>query len=336
MSMESWGPLDRNGLHEGRHSGVPRSYRATIAPAALVILWMGSLAGAHAQTVEDQFMLKRREFLTGLSYSHDRWEEYWEGGLKRVNGNIGTITTQTATWTANYGLTDRVNVITSVPYVWTRASLGVLHGMEGFQDLTMAAKLRLFQKSFGSSGSLLALGAISGSIPVHDYSPDFLPLSIGTAGKRVSGRLTLNYRAEPGWFLNGSAAYTWRDTVRLDRDSYFTNGRLFMTNEVAMPNVFDYTIGTGYSRQPLMGTLFYSEQRTRGGGDIRRQDTPFVSNRVDSSKMGVMLSYAIPRLTGLEWQLSYAYTTDGRNVGQATVVTTGLTYRFGVNREDAR
>ena len=35
-----------------------------------------------------------------------------------------------------------------------------------------------------------------------------------------------------------------------------------------------------------------------------------------------------PKLPSLAFQFAYAYTLDGRNVGQATTITTGLLYRF--------
>ena len=89
-------------------------------------------APLHAQTVDDALMLAKRELLTGNVYAHDTWDTYWEGTLKRQNGNIGEITTNTNVWYANYGLTDRLNVLGTVPYVWTRASQGVLHGSQGF------------------------------------------------------------------------------------------------------------------------------------------------------------------------------------------------------------
>ena len=33
-----------------------------------------------------------------------------------------------------------------VPYVWTDASQGVLHGIQGFQDLTLAAKWNFLER----------------------------------------------------------------------------------------------------------------------------------------------------------------------------------------------
>jgi hypothetical protein len=297
----------------------------------------GSLAAAialsysyevHAQTIADGHLLAAHELRTGLSYAHDSWDEYWEGARKRVNGNIGTVTTRTASCNAAYGLTDKLNLFAIVPYVRTHASQGVLHDMEGFQDLTLAAKLQVLDKPFTATGSLRAFGVVGGAVPLSDYTPDFMPLSLGSASERIFGRLTAHFAATRGWFVTGTTAYTWRDNVRLDRSSYFTQSRLFLTNEVDLPNVFDYALTTGYSNASLMASLSWSEQRTRGGGDIRRQDMPFVSNDMDFSRVSVGLEYALPALPNLRLQLGYAYTLDGRNVGQASTATMGATYRF--------
>ena len=56
------------------------------------------------------------------------WTEYWEGELKRENGNIGSVTTQSLMWFGNYGITDKINVMAMVPYMKTEASQGTLAG----------------------------------------------------------------------------------------------------------------------------------------------------------------------------------------------------------------
>ena len=224
--------------------------------------------------------------------------------------------------------TDRLNVIAAIPYVWTRASQGVLQGMSGFQDITVAGKYSVLERPSTRVGALRAIGVVAVGIPLTGYSPDFQPLSIGLASKRVAGRFTLNLQSNPGWYLNGSAAYTWRGNVTLDRPYYYTNGQLFLTDEVTMPNVFDYIASAGYMKRGLMTTGSFSQQQTLGGGDIRRQDIPFVSNRMNFSRVGAMVMYPVPKLRNLAFQLAYGYTIDGRNVGQATTVTTGLLYRF--------
>jgi len=284
----------------------------------------------HAQTIDDGIMMAKHDLCAGDLYSHESWDQYWEGSLKRGNGNIGTITTQTDTWFANYGVTNRLNVIATVPYVWTRASEGVLHGMRGFQDVTLAAKYNLLDTPFTTHGSLRTIGVISGGLPLTDYAPDFQPLSIGNASRHLSGRLTLNFQSNPGWFVNGSTAYTWRGKVTLDRPYYYTDGHLTLSDEVVMPQVLEYAVSAGYLKRGLTAAVSYTQQRTQGGGDIRRQDMPFISNRMNFSKVGAHVMYPVPKLRNLAFHFAYAYTLDGRNVGQTTSFTTGLLYRFRV------
>ena len=88
--------------------------RKALLPFALAMLACASLG---AQTLEDGVMMPGKALCTGFLYTHDSWDRYWEGTLKRGNGNIGTITTESVTWFGNYGITDRLNVIAMLPYV---------------------------------------------------------------------------------------------------------------------------------------------------------------------------------------------------------------------------
>lgn len=289
----------------------------------------------QAQTIDDGVMLERKTLFAGNLYAYESWDRYWEGTLERDNGNIGTITTRTNTLFANYGVTDRLNVLAMVPYVWTRPSQGVLQGMQGFQDITFAAKYN-FLRASSPLGVVRAIAVGSAGIPLTDYTPDYQPLSIGLGSRRVAGRLTVNVQSEPGWFVNGSTAYTWRAQVTLDRPYYFTDNELVFSDEVDMPNVADFVISGGYRQHGLMATFAWSQQRTLGGGDIRRQDMPFVSNRMNFSKVGGMVMYTLPKLHGLAVQGAYAHTIDGRNVGLASSVTGGLLYTWPINGRTAR
>jgi hypothetical protein len=293
---------------------------------ASVVLSGWLAACLHAQTIDDGIMIGRRNLFAGSIYSYDHWDRYWQGSLNRVNGNVGTVTTQVNTLSANFGVTDRLNVIGLVPYVWTNASQGVLSGMQGFQDITLAAKYNAFERPFTSLGSIRVIGVVAGSIPLTDYEPDFQPLSIGNHSKRISGRLTLNFQSYRGWFINGSGAYTWRSDVTLDRPYYYTNDRFYPTDQVDMPGVFDYIASAGYLKRGLMTQFSFSQQRTQGGGDIRRQDAPFISNRMNYSRVGGMVMVAMPKLRDLSLQFAYSYAVQGRNVGQGSTFTGAMLY----------
>jgi hypothetical protein len=140
--------------------------------------------------------------------------------------------------------------------------------------------------------------------------------------------MTLSFNAKKGWFLSGSAAYTWRDTVTLDRPAYFTDGHLYMSDQVAMPDVFDYSVTAGYRKHGLYVPVSFLQRNTLGGGDIRRQDMPFVSNRMNASRLDAVVMYYLPVPNDLAVRLTAARTVSGRNVGQATTVTAGLLYTF--------
>lgn len=290
----------------------------------VVVLLVLGPSSAAAQSIDDGLMMPKGALGAGVVYSHDSWDHYWEGTLKRTNGNIGTLTQQSVTGIAGYGLTDRLTLMAAVPYVHTHASQGVLHGLSGIQDLTVAAKLKLLSTSLANRGAFSAFIVGTAAVPVSDYTPDFYPLSIGTGGGRASGRVTLSFKSASAWFVDASSGYTFCSNVKLNRSSYYTDGQLYLTNEVAMPNVVDYTLTAGVSHGRWRIPLSLTQQRTLGGGDIRRQDMPFVSNRMDFLRVGGGVMYALPKNVSI--RVGAARVLSGRNVGQSTTFSSGLFY----------
>lgn len=288
-----------------------------------------SLLGARvtpAQTLEDAELLQRREVHATVMFGSDAWSEYWEGTLRRSNGNVGTVTTRSVALNAGVGVTERVTVIGALPYVWTEASQGVLHGMSGRQDFTLLAKYRVANPRIAGRARLkvLAVGALS--TPTSDYTPDFQPMSIGLHSKSASARLAAHLQDRSGWFVDGYAERIWRANVTLDRSGYFTDGQYYETNEVAMPDVAKYRGTLGWQRGPWCIPVGLTAQRTLGGGDIRRQDMPFVSNRMNATMAHAELMYFLPGVSNLRLDLGAAHTITGRNVGRSTSFMTGLTY----------
>jgi hypothetical protein len=291
----------------------------------LVAVAAMSFIVSQAQTTTDGLMMPKNIFCGGFMYSHDQWTKYWEGSLKRTNGNIGTVSTQTAMFMGTYGLTNNINIIASVPYVWTKASQGTLHPMNGLQDLSVTVKYRFF-KAISETGVLNFFGALTLSTPLSNYSPDFYPLSLGTASTRLGYRVTGNYAFKNGLYINGSANYTWRSDVYLDRAAYYSNSQLFLTDKVFMPNVFDFIVDVGYHKQAFQGEVYYTQQNTLGGSDIRRQDMPFVSNRMNFSKVGGLVMYYLPWPKNFAVRATGSYVVTGRNVGQSTMLMGGVLY----------
>ena len=299
------------------------------SPSLFVAACGLTIAGTRpiaAQTLEDAEMLRAREVHAGVMYGSSSWNEYWEGTVKRSNGNVGTVETQSIAVHVGYGVNQRLTMIAALPYVWTRASDGVLQGMSGRQDLTLLAKYRVANPLVAGRARLKVLAVAGATMPTSDYTPDFLPMSIGLQSKNAITRVAAHLQDRTGWFVDGYAERLWRSNVTLDRSAYYTDGQYFETNEVSMPDVAMYRGAIGWQRGIWCIPVGITAQRTLGGGDIRRQDMPFVSNRMNHTTAHAELMVFIPGASNLRLDLGAARTLSGRNVGQSTSIMAGFTY----------
>lgn len=267
------------------------------------------------------------QFCTGFMYTHDQWTNYYEGKLKRDNMNIGQVTTQALIYMGNYGVNDRLNIIGMLPYIKTNASEGTLMGMSGLQDLSLGVKYNYFNlRSERMRWKNYAV--FNFSTPLSNYSPDFLPLSIGLGTTNLQYRLTSYLKHTGGLFFNVSPAFVWRSNTTLDRSAYFDGEKLYMSNEVRMPHVFDLFVSVGYLKGNLQAEFNLMQQNTLGGHDIRRQDMPFVSNRMNFTRPGALIMYYLPWHENLAIRASVNHTVTGRNVGSSTTFLGGILYTF--------
>ncbi len=281
---------------------------------------------AAAQTPTDGLMMSRGNVCTVAMYTQDGWDHYWEGTLRRQNPNIGTVTTRSLHLMAAAGLTDRLNLIVDVPYVWTDVSGGTLRGMRGLQDLTVALKGKAYSaKVYGGKLSLFAVAGFS--TPMRNYVKDHLPASIGLGATTGSLRGTLHYRTDPGFFLTANAGYTRRSNIRIDRTAYFTD-RMVYSNEVFMPDVVDGSVRLGYLHRYGQAEAILSRFTTLGGFDITRNNAPFPSNLMQATRLGVNVVARPPFMKAFSLNAGATYTTHGRNVGQSTGYYGALQYVF--------
>ncbi len=306
------------------HSSPPaRALRGVLAALVVALPRL-----ATAQMIDDGIMMPRHEFRLTLDVARAAWSSYWEGTLKRTNDNIGTLTTSSTMVALSYGLTRDVSLYAQLPYVSTSASQGVLAGQQGRQDLTVGVKARLLQTPFTSRGRMDVVALAGGGTPTSNYTPDFLPMSIGLGAKRALVRGLLHYKDRTGFYAEAGAGYTWRSNVRLDRPAYYTNGTLVLSDQVAMPSVADWVATAGFNDGRLCLPISLIQQRTLGGGDIRRQDMPFVSNRMDFTKIQAMAMVTLPGNRVIA-SLGTSRVLQGRNVGQASMFMGGVTLVVG-------
>ncbi|MBC7886598.1 MAG: hypothetical protein H7Z13_01820 [Ferruginibacter sp.] len=286
---------------------------------------------ARAQTDMDAIMMGKNRFCIGPMYSYSSWKNYWEGSLKRDNQNLGTVSTQMFGLMGNYGISSKLNVLFSVPYVKTRATAGTLHSMQGLQDLSLFVKWMPVEKEM--MGGVFSLYGIAGvSFPLTDYVADFLPLSIGLHSKTASARVMADYQAG-SFFVTGSATYVLRDNIKIDRTSYYTT-QLHLTNEVEIPNGGNFNFRTGFRNERLIAEAIVNNWTTFGGFDITRNNMPFPGNKMNATTVGVNLKYVVlPKKHEVSLVAGGNTTVAGRNMGQSATVYGSVFYVLDFTRK---
>ena len=277
---------------------------------------------AESQTDMDAIMMRKKNLCIGPMYGYSSWKNYWEGTFKRDNENIGTLSTQMVNVMGIYGIKNNLNVVMNLSYVWTEASEGTLRGLSGLQDFSLWLKWRPVSTGIGK-GTFSLFGLAGSSLPTTNYTPDFLPLSIGLHSTTFSGRIIADYLVNK-FFVTASATYTYRNNIKIDRNAYYTT-EMHYTNEVEMPDVASFNFRTGYRSGHLTAEAFASNMTTRGGFDIRKNDMPFPSNRMNATSVGIGLKYEIHHWSFMG---DGSYVVAGRNMGQATSVGAGIFYLF--------
>jgi hypothetical protein len=294
-------------------------------PFTGIITWVMLTHAANAQTDADAIMMNKNQFCSGLLYNYSSWDHYWEGKLKRENLNLGTVSNQSVMYMANYGITDNLNIMAGAPYVWTKATAGTLHAMNGVQDLFAVVKWRFFHQKAGSSKiSLFALGGMA--TPLTNYVVDYLPLSIGMGSTSVTAKGMIDYQYKK-FTITGSAAYIWRSNVTIDKDAYYTT-ELHLTDEVKMPNLTNLQLRAGYRGKYLLAEAVLNQMTTQGGFDITRNNMPFPSNTMNATTLGVNIKYTLKPIPQLSVLGIGNYTLNGRNVGQSLSYGGGVFYAF--------
>ena len=135
------------------------------------------------------------------------------------------------------------------------------------------------------------------------------------------------------FFATAFGTYTWRRDITIDQNAYYTTS-LHLTDQVDMPNVAAEMLRVGYRHTDhLIAEAIVSNMNTLGGFDMRKNDMPFPSNKMNSTMVGAHVKYSIAAVKGLSVDLDGGYTVAGRNVGQSTSFDFGVYYVFHLGKK---
>lgn len=293
-----------------------------------LLFFIASIVASHAQTPTDATMMTKGQICIAAIYSHDSWDEYWEGTLLRENGNIGTLTRQSISPMFSLGLGDRINFLAALPWVKTDASAGYIKGTSGFQDWGVWIKAKPLDLTAGPGDftTHITLGAMG---PLSNYLADYGPYSLGLGCIDVSLTGILQYKLNSGPFIRGQAGYHLRGKSSIERDYYYTTHSVY-SDHVEMPEAITWgaTVGSWLFDYALKLQVDFSGLNSQSGYDIRRQDAGFPSVKTNYTSIGGEIQYYLPGITGFSVVASARKVLTGRNVGKSMSYSGGITYFF--------
>jgi Putative MetA-pathway of phenol degradation len=240
------------------------------------------------------------------------------------------VTTQSVLFMTNYGITDRLNVMAGLPYIWTDSDVSYLGGQRGIQDLSVWVKYQAWQHEFKSGDEFKVQFTGGLSTPLSKYVPDFLPFSIGFQSKTASLRGILYYKMENGLYALAQGSHTWRSNANSDRDSYLYHDELIYSDEVPVPNMVDAGARLGFINDHIQAEVAYDYFTGLTGDDIRYNDMPFLTNKMQAASVGVFAKY---HFGPFAVQASANQVFSGRNVGKGTTYSGGLLYFFDLPKK---
>lgn len=294
----------------------------------LLLAGLGMVQLTYAQTPTDALMMPKGEICIAVIYEDANWDHYWEGTYLRTNGNIGTFNRKMLMPMIVGGITDKINVIVSLPYVKTSASGGQITGIEGIQDFGISLKAELLNKQMDKA-KLMVFSNLSFSTPASNYLSDYMPFSLGFGANELGLRVIGQYEFDKGPYLRGSFAYLHRGATEAERDYYYQDGSYY-TATMDVPDALNAQVALGSwfldKKLRVEGTL--TLLNSTSGDDIRAYNAPQPTNKVEFSQVGGFAQYYIKKGGGLGFLAYYNHMFSGRNMGQFSGYGLGLTYQF--------
>ena len=277
------------------------------------------VAALGAQGPIDGYLKKRGELDLALGFSGlgaDQFvggegEPYDLGFRANLFGAFGT-----------YGITDRLNLVASVPYVIT-------DGSAGLQDGAVFAKagLKTLRLSHGgeSRTTLDLIGALGVQLPMSRY--DVVAAgAIGQRARLVLPRLVAQLNGR-GYFASVLAGYNYRFD-RLDAEALARIQRRRPEYDPKQPQDFvNFLVRAGLPTSKLYVDAWLEVQRTLGGADFvaGAEELPQTYG-VDYEQVGATVYYAESTHWGFAG--SAAVVIGGRNTSLSRRLTATLIYKL--------
>ncbi|HAW53307.1 MAG TPA: hypothetical protein DCX54_13425 [Flavobacteriales bacterium] len=269
------------------------------------LLFISSLS-AYAQPALDGFMRGKYNLDLAPSVSYETYGQYFS----KLNNKVSVSRTSIpVSMYAAYGITDWLDVQTSIPYVYTEPELS------GMQDFSVYVKGKLVDRQVSEGDYIKLLLSIGGKTPMSRYETQSVN-SIGQADTAVDCRVVLQYSNSDGFFAMAQGGYTARVGM--------------------VPSSTPLAFKIGWAKEKFYLDIWYDQQWAFGGNDYQdvrdgKKNISFRSFGVSYGKLGITYYKPFGKRSGFSSGLSYVMW--GRNIGQAIIVSAGFVHRLNFSAE---
>ena len=220
---------------------------------------------------------------------------------------------------AEYGVTERFDLVATGAYVFTA-------NQSGLQDGGLYVKYRPFYEKIGNAGRLGVLFGTGGSFPLSDYEP----VATGALGQKavsVPARLIVQWETPLGLFVNLTGGYNWRLDQLDDADIVAIRAERPDYEPMEPQHFATALLKIGFPAARYYLDAWVERQQTSGGADFvpNVPDLPQAYG-VSYTQIGGTAYYSESGKTG--FYLSSGYILSGRNTSRILRVTLGMVFKI--------
>jgi len=245
---------------------------------------------AFTQGAIDGFLKGKKETDIALTYSYENYNQYWFGDVKEDR----ELTTESMSFFLAHGFNKYVNLIVSVPYIWSETE-------SSLQDAILAVKFRNKLTTY-DRGQLSKISSIGFSFPLSDYDID-AENPIGEKAVTFMLRHLYQYQSNDGWFVHLQSGFDFR---------------LVPLTKFAIPVIFRF----GFAAEKFYVDGWFDILHTLNSGV---NQTIVAGEGSRFLKIGGTFYYGINSHFGVF--VGGAHFLTGRNIGQASRLNVGVVYK---------
>jgi hypothetical protein len=246
----------------------------------------------NAQGAYDGYMKGKGNTDIALTYSWEQYNQYYFGEeIQDIE-----VTTQTMNAYLTSGLNSQLDLVVSIPYMWTD-SLN-----RNFQDAVVAIKYRN-KRVEASKGAFNMITGVGMSFPLGAYSVE-TDRPIGVRATAFQPRLIAQYESYSGWFIHLQSGFDFR---------------ILPDQQFGWPLI----LRTGYAGSRIYADWWLDYFNTFNAG---------VDQQVSGGSGAVWLKTGgtvfKPLASYLGLFVGGAFILDGRNIGKSYRINAGMVWRF--------